>query len=51
MRITEASVDLVRRNAEAAVNNEQLTRRRVEHVEDILRRNLWGRLRWLLFGR
>ena len=51
MRITEASVDLVRRNAEVALLNEQITRKRVEHVEEVLRRNLWGRLRWLLLGR
>jgi hypothetical protein len=37
--------------AEAAVNNEFLTRHRVEALEGILGRGFWGRLRWLLFGR
>ena len=51
MRITESTVHAVRRNAEAAIVNEHITRKRVEQVEELLRRNLWGRLRWLLLGR
>lgn len=51
MRVTEANVDAVRKSAEAAVTNEQLTRRRVEHLEAILYRTFLGRLRWLILGR
>ena len=37
--------------AKAANQNEQLTRQRVEAVEEVIRRGFWGRLRWLLWGR
>ena len=37
--------------AEAAVNNELLTRQRVEYLEAMIGRGFWGRLRWLLLGR
>ena len=31
-----------------AFQNEQLTRQRVERIEALLDRSLWGKLRWLL---
>jgi hypothetical protein len=34
-----------------AYENEQTTRGRVEALEAILHRGLWGRLRWLFSGR
>ena len=37
--------------AQAAVNNELLTRQRVEILEGVLGRGFWGRMRWLLLGR
>lgn len=36
---------------EAAVQNEQLTRKRVEALEELARRPLRGRLEWLFLGR
>ncbi len=41
----------VRKMAEAALNNEEITRKRVEHIEMVLTRPFWGRLRWLLTGK
>lgn len=47
--------DLVAKKAQAALDNESLTRERVGCLEralgDLLSRPLWGRLRWLLTGR
>ena len=37
--------------AKAANQNEQVTRLRVEAVEEVVRRGFWGRLRWLVLGR
>lgn len=51
MKITQARVEEVAQNALAAVTNEQITRQRVERLEAILGRNLWGRLIWLFRGR
>ena len=50
MKVTHATVEAIAQNANAAVTNEQITRHRVEMVEAVLRRNFWGRLRWLLWG-
>lgn len=48
----------VRKKAEAAGQNEMLTRQRVTVLEEyadrvsaLLSRGLWGRLRWLLRGK
>lgn len=44
---------LIRQQArpiEVALTNEQITRGRVDQIEAVLRRNLIGRLRWLLRG-
>ncbi len=51
MKVTQAKVAEVAQNALAAVTNEQITRQRVERLEAILGRNLWGRLIWLFRGR
>jgi hypothetical protein len=51
MKITKAAVENVAQNAQAAVQNEQITRMRVERLETILGRNLLGRLRWLVLGK
>ncbi len=51
MKVTHATVEQVAQNALAAVTNEQITRQRVERLENLLGRNLWGRFIWLLFGR
>lgn len=51
MKITEANVEAVKRNAEAAIVNESITRKRVEALEAVLRRGFLGRLRWLFLGR
>jgi IS30 family transposase len=37
--------------ASAALTNEQLTRQRVERLEAVLSRGLWGRIVWLLRGK
>lgn len=37
--------------AKAANQNEQVTRFRVEAVEEVIRRGFWGRLCWLMLGR
>lgn len=37
--------------ARAANTNEQVTRMRVERLEAVLSRGLWGRLTWLVLGR
>jgi hypothetical protein len=36
---------------QAALNNESLTRQRVETLEALLTRKFLGRLKWLLVGR
>ena len=40
----------VRAMVEAAIQNELITRRRVDALEGIRDRSFWGRLRWLLRG-
>ena len=42
---------MVRRRADAALQNEMLTRARVDRLESLLGRGFWGRLRWLFTGR
>lgn len=37
--------------AEAALQNEAVTRVRVKRLEDLLERGFWGRLKWLFLGR
>lgn len=49
-RYAEAEAE-IRPIAEGAFQNEQLTRARVEGIEALLRRSLWGKLRWLLQGK
>ncbi len=34
-----------------ALQNEQVTRSRVDRIEELLSRRFWGRLKWLFFGR
>ena len=56
LRQTEAqaiakSAGAVQPAIDAALFNEQLTRKRVEHVEALLYRGFWGRLRWLFLGK
>jgi len=41
----------VRKMAEAAIQNEQVTRKRVELLEAILYRPWRGKLKWLLLGK
>jgi hypothetical protein len=41
----------VKEMATAALQNEQVTRGRVQAIEGLLSRSFWGRLRWLLTGR
>lgn len=48
--VTRARVVEIHEGVKAALTNEQITRHRVEMVEAVLRRNFWGRLRWLLWG-
>lgn len=40
-----------REAVKAALQNELLTRRRVEALEAVMTRGLWGRLKWLLAGK
>ena len=42
---------IARQNAEIAIQNELLTRSRVDANESLLSRGFWGRLRWLLTGK
>ena len=49
---------MVRKQADAAVQNEAVTRTRVENLEAhaekvgrLLTRGFWGRMRWLLRGK
>ena len=35
----------------AALQNEQVTRGRVDCIEGLLGRRFWGRFKWLFFGR
>lgn len=52
MKVTRETVKQTQVNAEAAFKNEMLTRQRVERLEMLLaNRTLFGRLRWLIFGR
>jgi len=50
-RIAQHAYQAAGIRADAALTNEHLTRQRVERLENILGRNLWGRLRWLLTGK
>jgi len=36
---------------QTALQNEQVTRQRVDMIEAVLARGLWGRLKWLCLGR
>jgi len=56
--ISRAAFSDAKQKASAALQNEQVTRIRVEHLEQrisvvdaILARSFLGRLRWLLLGR
>jgi len=40
----------VRAMVEAAIQNELITRRRVDALEGVRDRSVWGRLTWLLRG-
>lgn len=51
MKVTADNVESIRRNAEAALTNEQITRRRVEAIEGLLSRSFWGRVKWLFLGK
>ena len=35
----------------AALQNEQVTRARVDRIEALLSRGFWGRLKWMILGR
>ena len=50
-RIAQHAFQTVGIRADAALPNEHLTRQRVERLENILGRNLLGRLRWLIWGK
>ena len=50
-RIAQHAFQTVGVRADAALTNEHLTRQRVKRLENILGRNLWGRLVWLLTGK
>ena len=41
----------VRKKTDAALQNEAITRERVDRIEAFLCRSLWGRLKWVLFGK
>jgi len=49
-RYAEAEAE-IREIAIAALQNERLTRGRIEVIEALLGRSLWGRLTWLLRGK
>lgn len=59
--VTYAIIQGIRKDVDAALLNEQLTRQRVENCEDALKtfrpvaliaaRGFWGRFKWLLAGR
>lgn len=51
MKVTRAAVEQIKQEATAACTNEQITRQRVEAVEQVLRRPFFGRLKWLFLGR
>jgi hypothetical protein len=51
MKITRGNFETTNKQVQAALTNEQITRQRVERVENLLQRPFWGRLKWLLFGR
>ena len=46
-QIIEEHADAIK----AAIVNEQVTRARVDQIEEVLRRSLAGRLKWLVKGR
>ncbi len=49
--IRDKTIKDLRPDVEAALVNEQITRKRVEALESVLGRNLAGRLNWLLRGK
>ena len=51
MRVATEALRRAETNAQAAIVNESITRKRVEALEELLRRPFWGRLRWLVTGR
>jgi hypothetical protein len=58
MRFTRANLQLVKEETQAALTNEQITRKRVDGLEDwvkvanaLLSRGFWGRMRWVLTGK
>lgn len=50
-KATSAALQAVSQPLEAALNNELLTRGRVDRIEGLLRRGFWGRALWLFLGR
>ena len=46
-QIIEEHADAIK----AAIVNEQLTRKRVDAIEDVLRRGFVGRLKWVVKGK
>lgn len=51
MKITKASVEDIAKQVQSAVTNEYITRKRVECIEELLGRNLRGKLKWLFLGK
>ena len=51
MNVSHSVFREAKARAEAALNNEQVTRVRVERLEGVVFRGFFGRLRWLIFGR
>jgi len=46
-----ATEELLRADIDAALHNEQVTRKRIENLETWARRGFLGRWKWLLLGK
>ena len=58
MKVTQHTVEQLAKATQAALQNEQVTRQRVDNIEAgltrvsvLLGRGFWGRLRWLVMGK
>ena len=45
------AVEAVAPAIQTALQNEQVTRQRVDMIEAVLARGFWGRIKWLCLGR
>lgn len=50
-QVANQTVSVVAPAIQAALENEKLTRARVDILEDVFRRPFFGRVKWLILGR